>query len=126
MALAAPAALGHRATATDAASTGNAALGYKVFQTYSCGACHSMHAAGPTASGQLGLNFNRVRVPYPVAVDVISGGSPGGYPLFPTLMVGYQKAMTAMQLRAVAAFVADYSGGYKTCADCTATERTTK
>jgi mono/diheme cytochrome c family protein len=118
MALAAPAALAHRAAPADAVSTGNAALGYKVFQTYSCGACHSMHAAGRTAVGQLGLNFNRVRVPYQVAVAVISDGSPAGYPLFPTLMVGYRKAMTTGQLRNLAAFVADYSGAYKTCEEC--------
>jgi hypothetical protein len=85
-----------------------------------------MHAAGPTASGQLGLNFNRVRVPYQVAVDVISDGPPAGYPVFQTLMVGYRKAMTARQLQDVAAFVADYSGGYKTCASCTTPARTPK
>jgi Cytochrome c len=118
LALGAPAALAVQAAHAHAASTGNVALGYKVFQTYYCGSCHSMHAAGPTAAGQLGLNFNRVHVPYQVAVAVISDGSPAAYPVVQTLMVGYRKAMTRSQLRDVAAFVSEYSGGYKTCPEC--------
>ena len=119
MALGTPAALAHRAAHIDVASAGDIATGSKLFQAYFCGDCHSLHAAGPTAYGQLGMDFNRIHVPYPVAVAVITDGLPAGPPLFPTYMVGYWKAMTPRQIRDIAAFLAKYSGGYKACAECT-------
>jgi hypothetical protein len=121
IALGAPAALADGVARGDTASTGDVVSGYRLFQAFSCGDCHSLHAAGPTAYGQLGMNFNRVHVPYQVAVAVITGGLPAGPPVFPTYMVGYRAAMTASQIRDLAAFVTRYSGGYKTCAVCTST-----
>jgi mono/diheme cytochrome c family protein len=121
MALGTPAALAHQAAHIDTAPTGNVVIGYKLFQTFSCGACHSLRAAGPTAYGQLGMTFNRIHAPYVVAVAVITNGLPAGYPLYPTQMPVYGRVLTSSQIRDLAAFIAKYSGGYKTCAACTTT-----
>jgi mono/diheme cytochrome c family protein len=119
-ALGSPAALADRSSDRASVPSGELAEGYKLFQTFFCADCHTMHAAGPAAYGQLAMNFNRVHVPYVVAVAVISNGLPAGFPLYPTLMPEYGKVLTAGQIRDLAAFVSRYSGGYATCAPCTA------
>ena len=43
--------------------------GYKVFNDYFCVACHTLKAGGPAAYGQLEINFNKIKAPYPVAVQ---------------------------------------------------------
>jgi mono/diheme cytochrome c family protein len=120
MVLGAPAAIAQRSTHISEPSTGEVVDGYKLFQTFSCGACHTLRAAGPTAYGQIGMNFNRIHAPYVVAVAVITNGLPAGYPFYPTQMPLYGKVLTSSQIRDLAAFVSKYSGGYKTCAACTA------
>ncbi len=71
------------------------------------------------------MNFNRVHVPYRVAVAVIRNGLPAGSPIFATYMVGYAKVMTPSEIRDIAAFLTKYSGGYKRCAVCKATAAST-
>ena len=118
MALVTPSGLAQRTTHR-AGDPGNIANGYTIFNTYFCYACHTMKAAGPTAYGQLGMNFNRIHAPYAVAVATITNGLPAALPLYPTQMVGFGKVLSTSQIQDVAAFVAKYSGGYKTCTECT-------
>jgi mono/diheme cytochrome c family protein len=116
VALATPVALAHHsATPT---GNGNIANGYQVFNNYFCVACHTMKAAGPAAYGQLGMNFNKISAPYPVAVATVTNGLPAALPLYPTQMVGFGKVLTTTQIQDVATFLAKYSGGYKTCTEC--------
>ena len=116
VALATPVALAHHsATPT---GNGNIANGYQVFNNYFCVACHTMKAAGPAAYGQLGMNFNKINAPYPVAVATVTNGLPAALPLYPTQMVGFGKVLTTTQIQDVATFLAKYSGGYKTCTEC--------
>ena len=89
-----------------------------MFNNYFCVACHTMKAAGPAAYGQLGMNFNKIRAPYPVAVATVTNGLPAALPLYPTQMVGFGKVLTTTQIQDVATFLAKYSGGYKTCTEC--------
>ena len=117
VALGAPAALAHR-TAAPATGTGNVANGFIVFNNYFCVACHTMKAAGPAAYGQLGMNFNKISAPYPVAVATVTNGLPAALPLYPTQMVGFSKVLTSTQIQDVSTFLAKYSGGYKTCTEC--------
>jgi mono/diheme cytochrome c family protein len=117
VALGTPVALAHRTTHT-AGNPGNVVEGFKVFNDYFCVACHSMKAAGPAAYGQLGMNFNKIRAPYAVAVATVTNGLPAALPLYPTQMVGFGKVLTSTQIADVSAFVAKYSGGYKTCTEC--------
>jgi mono/diheme cytochrome c family protein len=117
VALGTPVALAHRTTHT-ANNPGNVVEGFKVFNNYFCVACHSMKAAGPAAYGQLGMNFNKIRAPYAVAVATVTNGLPAALPLYPTQMVGFGKVLTSTQIADVSAFVAKYSGGYKTCTEC--------
>ena len=121
VALGTPVALAHHAThnAAGPPASANIANGYKIFNTYFCYACHTMKAAGPTAYGQLGMNFNHIHGPYVVDVAAITNGLPAALPLYPTQMVGFGKVLTTSQIQDVAAFVAKYSGGYKTCTECT-------
>jgi mono/diheme cytochrome c family protein len=118
MALGAPAAFAYQPARIGEASRGEIVGGYKLFQANSCGDCHSMRAAGSTAYAQLGMNFNHIHAPYHVAVAVITNGLPAGYPIYPTYMPHYGRVLTASQIRDLAAFIAEYSGGYRTCAEC--------
>lgn len=129
VALATPVALAHRSAAHASAATGNIANGFRVFNDYFCADCHVMKAAGPASyrgynvcngdtACTVGVNFNKVRVPYPVAVAVIRSGLPAALPLYPTQMPPFRGVLTKTQIRDVAAFLAKYSGGYKTCAEC--------
>lgn len=119
IALVTPAAFADRSARIGEASTAQIVEGYKLFQTNFCGDCHSMRAAGPTAYGQIGMNFNHIHAPYQVAVAVLMNGLPAGYPIFPTQMPVYGRVLKANQIHDLAAFVAKYSGGYMTCAKCT-------
>ena len=121
VALGTPVALAHRTTHKAVTPTGNIANGYKVFNTDFCVACHSMKAAGPAAYGQLGMNFNKIHVPYPVGIAATTKGLPAALPLYPTQMVGFEKVLTTTEIQDVSAFLAKYSGGYKTCTECTTT-----
>ena len=118
VAIGTPVALAHRSTSTAVAPTGNIVNGYKIFNDYFCVACHTLKAGGPAAYGQLGINFNKVKAPYPVAVAAVTDGLPAALPLYPTQMVGFGKVLTKSQIQDVAAFLAKYSGGYKTCEEC--------
>lgn len=121
LALGAPLASASHSPGSGDASTGEIVEGYRLFQQYFCGDCHSLRAAGPAAYGQLAMNFNRIHAPYAVAVAVITAGLPAAYPMFPTLMPVYGRVLSSSQIRDLAAFVARYSGGYTTCAACAAT-----
>ena len=117
VALGTPVALAHRTTTHKAVTpVGNIVDGYTVFNNYFCVACHSMKAAGPAAYGQLGMNFNKIHAPYPVAIATVTNGLPA-LPLYPTQMVGFGKVLTTTQIQDVSAFLAKYSGGYKTCTE---------
>ena len=64
------------------------------------------------------LNFNRIHVPYQAVVAVVTSGLPAALPLYPTQMPSFRRVLTKTQIRAVAAFLAKYSGGYTTCSEC--------
>lgn len=128
VALATPVALAHR-TATPANGSGNAVNGFQVFNDYFCVACHVMKAAGPASyrgynvcngdtACSLGVNFNKIHIPYAAAVPVVTNGLPAALPLYPTQMVGFGKVLTQTQIQDVATFISTYSGGYKTCSEC--------
>jgi mono/diheme cytochrome c family protein len=119
VAIGTPVALAHRST--HAANVGNVANGYQVFNDYFCVACHTLKAAGPSAYGQLGMNFDKIHASYPIAVATVTNGLPAALPLYPTQMVGFGKVLSATQIQDVAAFLDKYSGGYKTCTECTGT-----
>jgi mono/diheme cytochrome c family protein len=117
VAIGTPVALAHRTT-TRADNPGNVANGFQVFNDYFCVACHTMKAAGPAAYGQLGMNFNKIHADYKTSVATVTNGLPAALPLYPTQMVGFSKVLTTTQIQDVSAFVAKYSGGYKTCTEC--------
>ena len=128
VALATPVALAHR-SATRCDGPGNIANGFQVFNNYFCVACHVMKAAGPASyrgynvcngdtACNLGMNFNKIHAPYPVAVATVTNGLPAALPLYPTQMVGFGKVLTTTQIQDVASFISKYSGGYKTCTEC--------
>jgi hypothetical protein len=129
VALATPVAFAHRTAAHASSPTGNIADGFRVFNDYFCADCHVMKAAGPTSyhgynvcdgdtACTVGVNFNKIHVPYQAAVAVVTSGLPAALPLYPTQMPSFRKVLTKMQIRDVATFLAKYSGGYKTCAEC--------
>jgi mono/diheme cytochrome c family protein len=129
VALATPVAIAHRTAAHAPPPTGNIANGFRVFNDYFCAACHAMKAAGPASyrgynvcngdtACNAGVNFNKTHVPYQVAIAVVASGLPAALPLYTTQMPSFRKVLTKTQIRDVAAFVAKYSGGYKTCAEC--------
>ena len=120
VAIGTPVALAHRTTHA-AAGTGNVANGYQVFNDYFCVACHQMKAAGPTAYGQIGMDFNKIHSTYAISIATITNGLPAALPLYLTQMVGFGKVLTASQIQDLAAFLQKYSGGYKTCTECTVT-----
>ena len=132
VAVATPVAVAHR-TATHAPPppppAGNVANGFRVFNDYFCAACHVMKAAGPASyrgdnvcngdtDCSVGVDFNKSRVPYQVAIAVVASGLPAALPLYPTQMPPFRNVLTKAQIRDVAAFLAKYSGGYKTCTEC--------
>jgi mono/diheme cytochrome c family protein len=130
VALLTPIAVAHRTAAHSSPPRGNIANGFRVFNDYFCASCHVMKAAGPNAyhgynvcdgdtACNVGVNFNKVRVPYQVAISVVASGLPAALPLYPTQMPSFKKVLSKAQIRDVAAFLAKYSGGYKTCGECT-------
>jgi mono/diheme cytochrome c family protein len=129
VALLTPIAVAHRTAAHSPPPRGNIANGFRVFNNYFCASCHVMKAAGPNAyhgynvcdgdtACNVGVNFNKVRVPYQVAISVVASGLPAALPLYPTQMPSFNKVLSKPQIRDVAAFLAKYSGGYKTCSEC--------
>lgn len=120
VALGTPVALANHTSSAQASppSTASVTDGYQVFNDYFCVACHTMKAAGPAAHGILGMNFNQIHAPYPVAVATVTSGLPAALPKYPTQMVGFGKVLTSTQIQDVADFVSTYSGGYKTCTPC--------
>lgn len=129
VALATPTADGQRSGANAMSSTGNIANGFRVFNDYFCAACHVMKAAGPISyrgynvcdgdtACNVGVNFNKVHVPYKAVISVVASGLPAALPLYPTQMPSFRDVLTKAQIRDLAAFLAKYSGGYKTCAEC--------
>jgi mono/diheme cytochrome c family protein len=121
IAFAAPAALGHRTAAKADNGPGNVAAGYTVFNQYFCADCHTLKAGGPNAYGQLGVNLNKVKAPYPVAVAAVQNGLPAALPLYPTEMVPFKNVLTAQQIKDVSTFISTYSGTRKTCSTCPTT-----
>jgi mono/diheme cytochrome c family protein len=129
VALATPVAVAHRTTAHAPPRTGNIANGFRVFNDYFCADCHVMKAAGPASyrgynvcngdtACTVGVNFNKIHVPYQAAIAVVASGLPAALPLYPTQMPSFRKVLTKTQIRDVATFLSKYSGGYKTCAEC--------
>jgi mono/diheme cytochrome c family protein len=129
VALVTPIAVAHQTAAHAPSPTGNIANGFRVFNDYFCAACHVLKAAGPASyrdanvcNGEtdcsVGVNFNEIRVPYQVAIAVVASGLPAALPLYPTQMPPFRNVLTKTQIRDVAAFLAKYSGGYKTCTEC--------
>jgi mono/diheme cytochrome c family protein len=112
-----PTALGHRSAAAPA-GPGNVKAGYVVFNQYFCADCHTLKAAGPAAYGQLGVNLDKNKAPYPVAVQAVTNGLPAALPLYPTEMVPFKNVLTKAQIQDVATFIATYSGTRQTCATC--------
>jgi mono/diheme cytochrome c family protein len=129
VALVTPIAVAHRTAAHAPPRAGNIANGFRVFNDYFCADCHVMKAAGPASyrgynvcngdtACSVGVNFNKIHVPYQVALAVVIGGLPAALPYYSTQMPPFRKVLTKTQIRDVAAFVARYSGGYKTCTEC--------
>lgn len=129
VAVATPVAVGQRTAARATPPSANIANGYRVFNTYFCADCHVMKAAGPASyrgynacngdtACTVGVNFNKVRVSYRTATAVVASGLPAALPLYPTQMPSFRTVLTKRQIRDVAAFVAKYSGGYRTCGEC--------
>jgi len=128
-ALATSVAVGQRTAGHGTPPTGNIANGFRVFNDYFCAACHVMKAAGPASyrgynvcngdtACNVGVNFNKTHVPYEAALAVVASGLPAALPLYPTQMPAFRRVLTKTQIRDVAAFLAKYSGGYKTCTEC--------
>jgi mono/diheme cytochrome c family protein len=129
VALATPVALAHRTAARAPQPTGNIANGFRVFNDYFCADCHVMKAAGPASyrgdnvcngdtACSVGVNFNKIRVPYQVAIAVVASGLPAALPLYPTQMPPFRNVLTKAQIRDVAVFLAKYSGVTKSCTEC--------
>jgi mono/diheme cytochrome c family protein len=115
-----PAALAHRTSAKADVGPGNTTRGYTVFNQYFCADCHTLKAAGPLAYGQLGVNLNKNKAPYAIAVSAVTNGLPAALPLYPTQMVPFKNVLTKQQIQDVSTFIATYSGTRNTCAACTA------
>jgi mono/diheme cytochrome c family protein len=91
VALATPLAVAHRTAAHTSAPTGNVANGFRVFNDYFCAACHVMKAAGPASyrgsnvcngdtACSVGVDFDKIHVPYQVAIAVVASGLPAALP----------------------------------------------
>lgn len=100
-------------------TAGDVARGQLIFTNYFCASCHTFRAAGPQAHGQLGPNFDKTKIPFPLVVAVVTNGMPVATSPFP-IMLGFGKLLTRQQIQDVAAFISKYSGARKTCAECTA------
>ncbi|HET8894623.1 MAG TPA: cytochrome c [Gaiellaceae bacterium] len=129
VAVATPVAFAHRTAVHAPPRTGNIANGFRVFNDYFCADCHVLKAAGPASyrganvcAGDtdciVGVDFDKVHVPYQAAIAVVASGLPAALPLYPTQMPPFRNVLTKTQIRDVAAFLAKYSGGYKTCTEC--------
>ena len=129
VALATPLAAAHRTAAHAPPPPGNIADGFRVFNDYFCADCHVMKAAGPASyrgynvcngdtACNVGVNFNKTHVSYQAAIAVVTSGLPAALPVYPTQMPPFRNVLTKTQIRDVAAFLAKYSGGYKTCTEC--------
>ena len=129
IALATPVAVAHRTTVHEAPPTGTIANGFRVFNDYFCAACHVMKAAGPPSyrgpnvcdgdtACTVGVDFNKVHVSSQAAIPVVEHGLPAALPVYVTQMPPFARVLTKRQIQDVAAFLAKYSGGYKTCVEC--------
>jgi len=129
VALATPVAIAHRTAAHAPSSPGNVANGFRLFNDFFCASCHLMKAAEPVSyrgravcngdtGCSVGVNFNKVRVSYQGAIAAITYGLPAALPLYVTQMPPFRNVLTKRQIQDVAAFVATYSGGYRTCTEC--------
>ena len=108
VAIATPAALGHRASAR-ANGPGDVTAGAQIFVHYFCADCHTMRAAGYEVShGILGPNLDKLHAPYAVVKATVENGLPAALPLYPTQMVGFKNVLTAKQIADVSAYV--YAG----------------
>jgi mono/diheme cytochrome c family protein len=108
VAIATPAALGHR-TSARANGPGDVKAGAEIYVHYFCADCHTMRAAGYDVShGILGPNLDRLHAPYAVIKATVENGLPAALPLYPTQMVGFKNVLTAQQIADVSAYV--YAG----------------
>ena len=124
-----PVAAGQRTAAHATPRIAKIANGFRVFNDYFCADCHVMKAAGPASypgynvcngdtACSVGVNFNKIRASYQTVIAAVTDGLPAAPPLYPTQMPPFRRVLTKAQIRDVAAFVAKYSGGYKTCTEC--------
>src|SRR5262244_1087071 len=82
VAVATPAALGHR-TSARANGPGNVQAGAEIFVHYFCADCHTMRAAGyAVAHGILGPNLDKLHPPYVVIKQTVENGLPAALPLY--------------------------------------------
>ena len=108
VAVATPAALGHR-TSARANGPGDVKAGAEIYVHYFCADCHTMRAAGYDVShGILGPNLDKLHAPYVVIKATVENGLPAALPLYPTQMVGFKNVLTAKQIADVSAYV--YAG----------------
>ena len=112
-ALVAPAALGHAGAAPKL--IGNAKAGKAAFQS-TCGACHTLKAAG--ALGQIGPNLDKAAPALTEALiikAITNGGStimtPAARAKYTTMMVAYKGTLPTSVIDNIAAFV--YSSTHK-------------
>jgi mono/diheme cytochrome c family protein len=105
VAIATPAALGHR-TAPPQNGPGDVKAGAEIYVHYFCADCHTMRAAGYDVShGILGPNLDKLHAPYAVIKATVENGLPAALPLYPTQMVGFKNVLTAKQIADVSAYV---------------------
>ena len=105
VAVATPAALGHR-TAAPKNGPGDVKAGAEIYVHYFCADCHTMRAAGYDVShGILGPNLDKLHAPYAVIKATVENGLPAALPLYPTQMVGFKNVLTAKQIADVSAYV---------------------
>ncbi len=88
-----------KATAPVSATPGNAAAGKTVFLTNGCNACHTLAAAG--AQGNVGTNFDQVKLAYATIVSVVTNGKSGSL----GTMTAFKGVLTTTQIQDVAAFI---------------------
>jgi mono/diheme cytochrome c family protein len=108
----------------------NVANGFRIFNDDFCSSCHAMKAAGPASyrgsnnvcnddtACKVGVDFNKIHASYQLAIAAVTYGLPAAPPLYLTQMPPFQNVLTQAQIRDVAAFLAKYSGGHKTCIEC--------
>jgi mono/diheme cytochrome c family protein len=129
IALATASAAAHRTAPHGTSPPGNIANGFRIFNDYFCSSCHLMKAAEPVSyhgrtlcngdtGCSVGVDFNKVHVPYQAVIAAVTNGLPAALPLYVTQMPPFRKVLTKAQIQDVAAFVAKYSGGYKSCTEC--------